>query len=169
MNTKMKKLMSIKNVSILALAILVVLSSALAESEGDSVAGSGDVEFKAFEFPFLTLEGPTTLSIEGEKYQGTVTVTVDVIQVVPGENGVLNYYGVKHEFAFGDGSFTTTGDEVAKPTDQPGLSILSGYMNITGGTGDFLGASGEMSVHGRMDESDIVPKASFKVNGVICR
>ena len=169
MRNKMKKLISIKSVPLFALALLIVLGTALAESEGDSVTGSGNVEFKAFEFPFLTLEGPTTLSIEGEKSQGTVTVTVNVTQVEPGEGGVLNYYGVIHEFVFEDGSFTTIGDEVAKPTDQPGLSILSGYMNITDGIGDLLGASGEMSVHGRMDESGDIPKASFKVNGRICR
>lgn len=169
MKAKMKKLISIKSIPILTLVFLIVLGTALAESEGESVTGSGNVELKAFEFPFLTLEGPATLSIEGEKSQGTVTVTVNVTQVEPGEGGVLNYYGVIHEFVFEDGSFTTIGDEVAKPTDQLGLSILDGNMNMTGGTGNFDGAFGEMSVHGKMDESGDVPKASFKVNGTISR
>jgi len=169
MKTRMKKLISIKSIPIFALALLIVLGTALAESEGDSVTGSGKVEFKSFVFPLLTLEGPTSLSIEGEKSEGTVTVTVNVEQVEPGEGGVLNYYGVIHKFVFKDGSFTTTGDEVAKPTDQPGLSILDGYMNIDSGTGYFQDADGKLSVHGKMDESGAVPKASFKINGTISR
>jgi len=62
---------------------------------------------------------------------------------------------------------TTDGAEFAQPTDQPGLSILSGYMEIIGGTGYFLGASGEMSVHGQIHL--IEGWASFKVNGKIYR
>jgi hypothetical protein len=162
MKAKMKKLISIKSIPILALALLIVLGSALADSEGDSVTGSGQVTA----ISEIQFHGTATLSIEGEKYKGLVLVT----PIAPPElkDGGLYFPVVEHVFDFGDdNTFTTYGDEFANPTDQPGLSILDGCMNIDSGTGDFDGASGEMSVHGKIHL--IEGWASFKVNGTISR
>jgi len=162
MKAKMKKLISIKSIPILALALLIVLGSALAESEGDSVTGSGSVTAT----PEGTFVGNATLSIEGEKFEGLVTVT----PLAPPEpqDGGLYFPVVEHVFDFGDdNTLTTIGAEFAKPTDQPGLSILDGDMNITNGTGDFDDASGEMSAHGQIHL--VEGWASFKVNGRISR
>ncbi|MHC4144267.1 MAG: hypothetical protein ACYSUD_05755 [Planctomycetota bacterium] len=162
MKAKMKKLISIKSMPVLALALLVVLGTALAESEGDTVTGSGSVTATQVG----TFEGTATLSIEGEKFGGSVTVTP--LAAPKPKDGGLYFPVVEHLFDFGDdNTLTTIGAEFAKPTDQLGLSILSGDMNITGGTGDFLEASGEMNVHGQIHL--IEGWASFKVNGTICR
>jgi hypothetical protein len=44
MKTRMKKLISIKSVPVLALALLIVLGTALAESEGDE--GEGQIHLR---------------------------------------------------------------------------------------------------------------------------
>jgi hypothetical protein len=162
MKTKMKKLISIKSIPILALALLIVLGSALAESEGDSVTGSGEVTA----ISETQFQGTATLTIEGEKFEGLVTVT----PMAPPEpkDGGLYFPVVEHVFDFGDdNTLTTIGAEFAKPTDQPGLSILNGDMNITGGTGYFEDAEGELSVHGQIHL--VEGWASFKINGRISR
>jgi len=156
MKAKMKKLISIKSIPILALALLIVLGTALAESEGDSVTGSGEVSAN---LESGIGEGTAILSIEGEKFEGTVTVTIPP-----------NLCDIIHEFVFEEGTFTTIGDEVMKPADDPGVFVLNGDMNITGGTGDFEGASGKMSVHGKLQfTSETTADVSFKVNGTISR
>ncbi|MHC4115939.1 MAG: hypothetical protein ACYSWO_00380 [Planctomycetota bacterium] len=154
MKAKMKKLISIKSVPVLVLALLIVLGTALAESEGDSVTGSGDV--------LLTRpnggEGTATLSIEGEKLDAEV-----IVNILSGDMPLE----VEHKFSFGEGSFTTIGNEVLKPTDEDGLFVLTGDMTIDSGEGTFAGASGEMSVHGQIHL--VEGWASFRVNGTISR
>ena len=158
----MKKLISIKSIPILALALLIVLGTALAESEGDSVTGSGQVTA----ISETQFQGPATLSIEGEKFEGSVMVT-PMVPPVPKDGG-LYFPVVEHVFDFGDdNTLTTSGAEFAKPTDQPGLYILDGYLNITDGTGDFDDASGVMSAHGQIHLGE--GWASFKINGRISR
>jgi hypothetical protein len=162
MKARMKRLISIKSIPILAVALLIVLGTALADSEGNSVTGSGSVASTSAGI----FEGAATLSIEGEKFEGSVTVTP--MEIPEPKDGGLYFPLVEHVFDFGnDNTLTTYGDEFAKPTDQPGLSILDGCMNIDSGTGDFDGASGEMSVHGKIHL--IEGWASFKVNGTISR
>jgi hypothetical protein len=158
MKAKMKKLISIKSIPILALALLVVLGTALADSEGDSVTGSGQV--------YVNLatgsgQGTSTLSIEGEKFDGTVTVTV-----MPQPDGT---FWVIHEFDFGEeNTFSTEGSETMMPAN--GMFVLEGNMEITEGTGCFEDAEGEMSVHGKLKMLE-PPNAVvfFKVNGRISR
>ncbi len=103
------------------------------------------------------------MSIEGEKFEGTVKVTV-----IPQPDET---FWVIHEFDFGeDNTFSTEGSESMKPADDPGLFVLEGNMDITEGTGDFEDAEGELSVHGKLQMLD-PPNAvvSFKVNGTISR
>jgi hypothetical protein len=156
MKAKMKKLISIRSVPALVLVLLIVLGTALAESEGDSVTGSGDV--------LLTREdggeGTATLSIEGEKLDGEV-----IVNILSGGMPLT----VEHIFSFGEGSFTTIGNEVLKPTDEDGLFVLTGDMTIDSekGEGVFASASGEMSVHGQIHL--VEGWASFRVNGTLSR
>ena len=103
-------------------------------------------------------------SIEGEKFEGTVTVIVPP----PQQDGT--FVGVIHNFDFGADTFSTLGDEVMKPADDPGVFVLNGDMNITEGTGYFEDAEGEMSVHGKLQITEFpLADVSFKVNGWIFR
>jgi hypothetical protein len=154
MKTKMKKLISIKSLPLYALALLIVLGTTLADSEGDLMTGSGDVQLTRPDGG----EGTATLSIEGEKLDGEV-----VVNILSGDMPLT----VEHIFSFGEDIFKTIGNEVLKPTDEEGLFIMTGDMTIVSGEGKFASASGEMRVHGRIHMLE--GWASFKVNGTISR
>ena len=159
MKTRMKKLISVKSMPVLALSLLVLLGSALAASR-DPVSISGTVDLTTF-------SGTATVTIGGEELSGSV----QVIPMVPPEpkDGGLYFPEVQHVFIFDDVSIlTTTGEELAMPTDE-NLAVwtLHGNMEIISGTGVFEGASGELRVNGQMDWS--VGQATFQANGVISR
>ncbi len=160
MKTRMKKLISIKSMTALSLALLIVLGTAMAESEGDSVTGSGLVTAN---LATGIGDGTAILSIEGERVEGIVEVNV-----FPNPDGT---FWVIHKFDFGeDNTLSTEGTEVMKSADDPGLLVLSGDMNVTEGTGYFDGASGELNVHGKVQITEFpLAIVSFKVNGTICR
>ena len=168
MKTKMKKIISIKSITVLALALLIVLGTALAASR-DPVSGSG----LTFATGPITFAGTATLTVRGEVLDADVEVTL-LEPPVESEDGVLHVNAIEHIFIFTvDGgeepidSFTVTGKEVADPTDSPGLYILNGYMKIISGTGAYEGATGEMSVHGQIHL--IEGWASFEIHGAISR
>lgn len=129
MKAKMKKLISIKSIPILALALLIVLGSALAAGR-DPVSISGVVDLKTF-------TGTATVTIRGQQLTGTVAI-IPLQPPVPKDGG-LYFPEVKHVFELDDGStLTTTGEELAMPTDEnPAISTLHGNMEITEGTGVF--------------------------------
>jgi len=156
----MKKLTSIKSVPLLGLVLLIVLGTALAESEGDLVTGSGLVTAN---LATGIGDGTAILSIEGERVEGIVEVNVS--------SNTDGTFWVTHKFDFGeDNTLSTEGTEVMKPADDPGLLVLSGDMNVTEGTGYFDGASGELNVHGKVQITEFpMANVSFKVNGRICR
>jgi len=166
MKAKMKKLISIKSIPILALALLIVLGSALAAGR-DPVSISGQVTL-AEEPPFF---GEATVTIGGEELAGTVAV-IPMALPVPKDGG-LYFPKVQHVFDFGDGNtLTTTGEELAMPTDEnPAVATLHGNMEIIpeSGTGVFEGASGELRVNGQIDLPPISGQATFKANGAISR
>jgi len=159
MKAKMKRLTLI-SMPVFALALLVILGTALAAGR-DPVSGSGNVTYFA---------GPATLTIGDETFEGNVVVT----PTAPPEfrpSGVIYFPAVQHVFSFGDqneNTFTTIGKEVAVPIGTSGAYILSGYMTITEGTGVFADASGEMSVQGEITDLN-AGKASFEVHGAISR
>lgn len=162
MKTKVKKLISIKSMAVLGLALLVVLGTAMADSACDHVSGSGATELDPSDGLF---KGSGNLTIQGEKFDALVTVSVDNLFI--SEDGVLQAKGVTHKFDFGDGNtFTTSGNEIGDPTDTPGLFTLKGLMRITSGTGVFEDASGELTIRGEMDMREL-PAASFDFEGVI--
>ena len=161
MKAKMKKLISIKSIPILALALLIVLGSALADGR-DPVSISGVVDLATF-------TGTATVTVGGEELTGSVAV-IPLQDPVPKDGG-LYFPEVQHVFDFGDGNMlTTTGEELAMPTDEnPAVSTLHGNMEIIPelGTGIFEGASGELRVNGQMDWS--VGQATFESHGAISR
>jgi hypothetical protein len=157
MKAKMKKLISIKSIPILALALLVVLGSALAAGR-DPVTISGTVDLTTF-------SGSAAVTIGG----GTLSCNVQVTPLQPPvpKDGGLYFPEVQHVFTFEDGStLTMTGEELAMPTDEnPAIHTLHGNMEITSGTGVFEGASGELRVNGQMDW--LVEQATFESHGAI--
>jgi hypothetical protein len=159
MKARMKKLISIKSIPILALALLIVLGSALAASR-DPVSISGVVDLATF-------SGTATVTVGGDTFSGDVQV-IPIQPPEPKDDG-LHFPEVNHVFNFEDGSnLTTTGEELAMPTDEnPAVHTLHGNMEIIDGTGVFDGASGELRVNGQMDWS--VGQATFNANGAISR
>ena len=159
MKTRMKKLISIKSIPILALALLVVLGSALAAGR-DPVSGSGEV------FLGTTLTGPVSLVIGGKEWDGQIEV-ITLGKVVELESGVTHYYGVVHKFkdSSENNTFTTIGDEISAPTGDELVYTLGGYMEITEGTGMFERAEGRLSVRGEFNLYTF--SVPFKVNGAM--
>jgi hypothetical protein len=169
MKTKMKKLISIKSIPIIALAMLIILGTVFADIR-DPVSGSG----LTFATGPNTFAGIATLIVRGKVLDAEVEVAL-FEPPVESEDGVLHVNAIEHIFIFSVDenedpidSFTVTGKEVADPTDTPGLYILNGYMKIICGTGAYEGVSGEMSVHGTIDFREL-PSASFDIHGAISR
>ncbi len=162
MNTRIKKLISIENIPIVALALLVILGSALAETVCDHVSGSGATVLDPTDGLF---KGSGNLTIQGENLNASIIVSV--ANLFTSKDGVLQAKGVTHTFDFGDGNtFITSGNEIGDPTDTPGLFTLKGLMRITSGTGAYENVSGQLTIRGEMDMRAL-PAASFDFEGVI--
>ena len=165
MKTKMKKLIPIKSLSLFTLVLLMVLSSALADSVQDPVSGSGSATLNPENGLF---EGFVDITIACEEFEDVPFAVTLLTPLVPNEEGVFHIKAT-HTFNFGDGNTFTTNDKgIADPTDMPGLYNLNENLTITTGTGDFEGASGVLHVHGKLDLRGL-PSASFDVHGVISR
>lgn len=155
METRMRKLVSIKSTAILLLVLLVVLGSALA-ARHYRVSGWGKV---AINFAAGTGTGDAELTIGGDEYVGTVYVLVP--EPVKLRSGALYFEGVTHTFTFPTiGKFETLGNEMAVPVGE-GVSTLTGYMDITGGD---KFSSGRLSVKGELHANGT---AYFEVNGAV--
>lgn len=165
MKTKMKKLISIKSMPLLALVVLIVSGFTLAPPGREPISICGVVDLGTF-------SGTAIVIVGGEAISGTVEV-VPLQEPVPKDGG-LYFPDVQHAFTFEDGSsLTTTGEELAMPTDEnPGVFTLHGNMEIISGTGVFEGASGELRVNGEMDYTflpPLPPQATFNAKGTICQ
>jgi len=159
MKTRIKKLISVKSMPVLALALLVLLGTALAASR-DPVSGSGNV------FGFV---GSATFTVGDETFEGSVAV-IPLEEPVVSADGVFYFPAVQHTFEFDDEStLITVGEEVAEPkNDKPGEYTLNGYMDITEATMNLEGISGRLRVHGTITDL-FVGEASFEIHGVISR
>ena len=165
MKTKMKKLISIKSILILALTLLIVLGTALADSVREPVSGSGSATLNPENGLF---EGSVDITIAGEEFEDIPFAVTLLTPLIPNEEGVFHIKAT-HTFNFGDeNTFTTNDKGIADPTDMPGLYNLNENLTITTGTGDFEGASGVLHIHGKLDLRGL-PSASFDVHGVISR
>lgn len=158
MKTKMKKLLSIKGILLLALALPVALGAVLAAGL-EPISISGEVNLGTF-------SGTATVTVGDCEVSGAVQV-VPLQDPIPKDGG-LHFPVVEHRFTLDNGSLVTTGEEFAMPTDEnPAVYTLHGNMEIIEGTGVFEGASGELRVNGQMDWS--VGQATFESHGTISR
>ena len=156
MKARMKKLISIKSIPILALALLIVFGTALAAGL-EPVSGSGEVSL-------IAGEGPVNLTIGGEEWVGTIRVIMGPVAVRPG--GVTQYLDIVHIFSDeAENTFTTIGGEITAPTGEEGVYTLSGDMEITGGKGSFEGACGSLRVNGELNYK--TEKILFDVYGAM--
>ena len=160
MKTRMKKLISIKSVPLLALVLLIVSGFTLAPPGREPISICGVVELETF-------SGTAIVVVGGEAVPGTV-------QVVPlkppyEKDGVTHYPEIMHAFDFGDGNvLNTVGAEFAvSEDDNPEILTLHGNMEITSGSGIFEGVSGELRVNGQMNLS--LGQATFNAKGTISR
>jgi hypothetical protein len=162
MKTKMKKLISIKSVPLLALGLLIVSGFTLAPPGHEPISICGVVDLETF-------NGTAIVVVGDEAISGTVEV-VPLQDPVPKDGG-LYFPEVTHIFIFEDEDLSgmiTTGEELAMPTDEnPAIFTLHGNMEIMSGTGVFEGASGELRVNGEMNFS--FGQATFNAKGTICR
>jgi hypothetical protein len=161
MKTKMKKLVSIKSMLVLAVALAVASGLALAVGH-DPVSGSGSADLDlltgtAVGQAELTI-GDSTLFAE---------VFVQLTSQVPGDDGSLHATAT-HRFKFDNGSITTT-DKGVIDTD----GTLNEHLTIVSGTGDFEGTTGELAVHGQVQFPALgeppIAHVSYDIRGVISR
>lgn len=136
---------------VLALVVLIVLTTALAEPAKDPVYLKGDVILTG---P-ATAKGTAAITIRGEELKAKVMATIK--DMVISEEGVLQVKEIEHVFTMLDeegqettNSFTASGRETGDPTEEFMLFTLNGYMKIISGTGEYEGASGTLSVHGQL-------------------
>lgn len=157
----MKKLTTKLTMFVLALTVLIVLATALAETAGDPVSGSGSSSsINAFQFA-----GSATLVIGGEEKSAELLVTVLAPPVISDEG--VQHVVATHTFTFNEeDSITTSDKETAEPTDTPGLYTLNANMNVVSGTGIYEGVSGRLTAHGTIDFRGL-PTAEFEVRGAI--
>jgi hypothetical protein len=146
---------------VIGLALLIFLSTALAEPAADPVSGSGSSS-AINEYQFA---GSATLVIRGQDRSADLLVTL--MGLTENDEGVQHVVA-SHTFTFNDGSgsITTSDKEVAEPTDIPGLYTLNANMNIVSGTGIYEGVTGRLTAHGTIDFRAL-PAAEFEITGVI--
>ena len=162
MKLRMKKLISIRNIAVLAMALLIVLGSALAEPARDPVSGYG---LSVLDLSTGQSSGNVTLFVRGEELLADLSVT-DVVMVFSDE-------GVMHATAlstldFGGGSTLTTEDKIVAEPSGPISFTVNEALTIISGTGAYEGASGKLSVHGQMQFVEPpFAKVSFEICGVI--
>jgi hypothetical protein len=111
--------------------------------------------------------GTATLTIHGQEKSADLLVTLLEPPVVDADG--VQYVKATHEFTFADGSsFITSDQEVATPTETPGLYILTGVMEITSGAGMYEGVTGRLSVvNGTIDFAAQPPAAQFEIAGAV--
>lgn len=163
MKARMKKMISI-SIPVLALALLVVLGSALAGPARDPVTICGsEVDLTAPGGPL----GDATLTIRGDTFSGTVRIGGEA-PPEPTRDG-LYLPAATHFFNFGDdGTLKMIGAEYLVATDEdPLVFTLHGNAEITEATGVFDGVSGELRISATINRNPDVMEANFQANGVV--
>ncbi len=160
MKSKITKVSAI----VLSLAVLVVLSTALAEPAGDPVSGSGEA---VASMATGQATGTATLVVRGEELAADVAVTLG--ESYFSDEGVLHGES-SHTFTFANGTITTSDKVIGEPVNEFGLFTLNETLTITEGTGDFEGVSGNLTVHGQMQfryPETWLADVSYNIRGVI--
>ena len=160
MKSKMKKMTSKWAVPVISLALLIVLSTALAEPAADPVSGSGSSS-AINEYQFA---GSATLVIRDQEKSAELLVTL--LGLTVNDEGVQHVVAT-HTFTLADGSITTSDKEVAEPTATLGLYTLNANMNIVSGTGIYEGVTGRLTAHGTINFGVVPPAAEFEIRGFI--
>jgi hypothetical protein len=155
----MKKLTTKMITPVLALVVLIVLTTALAGPAGDPVSGSGSSSAIS-DYQFA---GSATLVIRGQEKSADLLVTM--LGFTENDEGVQHVVAT-HTFTFADGSITTSDKEVAEPTETPGLYTLNANMEVVSGTGVYEEVSGRLTAHGTIDFRAL-PTAEFEIKGAI--
>ncbi len=153
---------SITGTAFLALfGLMVVTAGAEAKSDCDKVSGTG----QTFAVGPATFQGIASLDLNNTNV--IVTVTTNLLgPPTATEDGTL-LATTSHTFVFQDGSSLTTLDHaVLSPTDTPGLYNLNTRAAITGGTGTYENACGQLSIHGTINL--LSGEVLWSVTGRIC-
>lgn len=162
----MKKQTTKMVMPVLALVVLVVLTTALAGPAGDPVSGSGSSSaINAFQFA-----GSATLVIRGQE-KSTLEAPAGLLVTLleeprESDDGVLHVVAT-HTFTFADGSITTSDKEIAEPIDEYGLHALNANMEIVSGTGVYEGITGRLTAHGTINFGLVTPAAEFEIKGFV--
>jgi hypothetical protein len=161
MKSRMKKMTSKWAVPLIGVALLIVLSTALAETAQDPVSGHGE---SVLNFVTGHASGSGILSIRGEELAASIEVQL-LGYPVETEDGTL-HGNVMHTFIFANGSITTNDKAVLDPVE--GGFIMNERVTIISGTGDFANVSGKLTVHGQvMFTSQTMANVSYDIHGVI--
>ena len=163
MHAKIKRHTSIGIVAILALALLVLLNSAVAKGPArNPVRGFGGTAGPADTGPFT---GSGALCIRGQEH----AVTIDTELLGPpriSDDGVLHVVS-SHTFTFANGDTIITMDKShLSPTDDPLVMLLNGNMEIVAGT---AGVTGRLTAQGTLTVNPATGEGTtdFKIQGNI--
>jgi hypothetical protein len=155
------KITKVSAITVLALAVLVVISAAFAEYAHDPVSGHGETELD-----FITghASGDGTLTIRGTEMD--VGIEVQLMGITKESDDGITHADVMHTFTFDNGSITTNDKAIMEPTE--GGFILNERLTIVSGTGVFANVSGNLTVHGLvMFTSMTTADVSYDLHGVI--
>ncbi len=106
--------------------------------------------------------GVTNFDLNGESRRVTVNLTVaeSFVQVDDGSESAAS----SHRLDFGDGNTITTSERLTlSPSDTPGHKNMRAVLMITGGTGIYSNARGQLDLQGNFN-SDLT-EASWSING----
>jgi len=142
-------------------ALMIFTSGAEAKSDCDKVSGNG----RTLAVGPATFQGIASLNLDNTSVN--VSVTTNLLgPPTATEDGTL-LAKTSHTFVFQDGSTLTTLDHaVLSPTDTPGLYNLNTRAAITGGTGTYEDACGQLSLHGTVNF--LSGEIEWSVTGRVC-
>ena len=166
----MKKLISIRSIPVLVLALLVVLGTALAAGKPKSV--SGDV--LTTNFAASNWSGTATLTIGGQNSNGALVYAQLVEHTPANEEGIIHAKFTHSFFEIGgvpENQLLTNDKVILEPTGIVGEYTLRGKMTITSGWGIFSGATGRLNMRGTVTNWPLSESpatvADFDVQGSI--
>ena len=141
--------------------LMAFTCGAEAKSDCDKVSGTGHT----LAVGPATFQGIANLNLNNTDV--IVTVTTNLLGLPTAtEDGTL-LATTSHTFVFQDGgSLTTLDHAVLSPTSTPGLYNLNVRASITGGTGTYQDACGQLSIHGTINF--LSGEVQWSVTGRIC-
>ena len=146
-----------------AIAMFALASSAttqaIAKADCDKVEGSATGSFS----------GPNTVTTNVDLVVGgsafdAVSVATLLSSTVAGDGAT--FVQTTHVFTVGTSTFTTSDRAILTPTNSPTVVRLHSRSEITGGTGQYVGASGSTIAHGFIDFAD--GSVIWELKGKIC-